>query len=375
MSVVRPDSLAQLTANQIVTVPPQRVDGPLVPELYRRMQLYLGEVAIANPGEEMAGAWGYDPVRQRPRFIVTHYGETYRANCPFCSDTRKRLWIPYGYAMQDPANPQYQQTFFGTCYNEACLENHDNRKQLADRLVGFINAEHRQMIIRPGVQVATTVGPRNPPGVCMPISNLVDNHPARQYLCERAFYAPTWQAFNLSVCTQVGQDYLQYSRLLLGRIVIPLIFNGMYAGWQARAVGDVPKGVPKYFTCPQMPRRLCLYNYDTARQHTPFVVVFEGPTDVWRLPWCSVALLGKAMTVRQRQLLQETWPGRPIVLVLDPDAEDEMRDQLQLLQQERTNPVCAVRLPANVDPAQIEERLLLQEIFRQAAQQGINLVA
>ncbi len=64
--------------------------------------------------------------------------------------------------------------------------------------------------------------------------------------------------------------------------------HGIRVGWQARYVGEPRyRDMPKYYTCPGMPKSQLLYNFDSTMTK-PFVVLVEGITDVWRIgtmPW------------------------------------------------------------------------------------------
>src|SRR5262249_44725052 len=75
-----------------------------------------------------------------------------------------------------------------------------------------------------------------------------------------------------------------------------------------------------------------LYGLEQVREGTGPVLVTEGPTDVWRAGGDAVALLGKHASDQQIRLIREHLRGRPLVVVLDADAEDEavkLTDQLR----------------------------------------------
>jgi DNA primase len=98
------------------------------------------------------------------------------------------------------------------------------------------------------------------------------------------------------------------------------------AGWQARFVGDCPDSVPKYLSCKGMKKSQLLYGLPAALGSQRAVVVCEGPTDVWRLGPGAVALFGKDMSLPQQQLLDRFLPGRPVVVFLDRDAQDNAQE-------------------------------------------------
>ena len=116
-----------------------------------------------------------------------------------------------------------------------------------------------------------------------------------------------------------------------------------------------------------------LYNFDNAKG-SPFVVVFEGITDVWRLGSPGVALLGKSLSYQQRTLLQQTWcNNEPIIVVLDPDAQEESEGILHEMQNTGHNPVVRVQLPVGMDPADYDRSALWNIIYSQAAKIGVHL--
>jgi DNA primase len=122
-----------------------------------------------------------------------------------------------------------------------------------------------------------------------------------------------------------------------------------------------------------MPCRQILYNYDRAK-NSPFLVVFEGITDVMRFGDCSVAILGKKLKQEQCTLIGATWQrDEPIILCLDPDAIEDSRQAIHQLQQSITNPVLQVYLPGGADPADLDRAALHNIIRSQVAQCGIQL--
>lgn len=143
-------------------------------------------------------------------------------------------------------------------------------------------------------------------------------------------------------------------------------------GWQARYLGTADWHViPKYYGLPGMKKRLMLYNYDNAIDK-PFVVVVEGPTDVHVVGDHAVAILGKNMSRYQYLRILNTWPGKPVILILDPDAREEMRSTVADM---RANDVVVVEvnLPDGFDCGDYDRRTIWNIIHSQAAQRGVIL--
>lgn len=349
----------------------------LCPELFHRLSRRIpggGRVGVANSGEAATGYAGYAFGRNDRRFVVTSWGETYRVNCPFCSDTRGRLWVPHMYGQPDPADTRRSGDFYGICFNDECLTSRDNRRALWEMVYGLRNRNARfdppQLDLDGAIRLDGRLIERPLPGVCEPLVQLADTHPALFYLLHtRRFSLQHAAHYQLHYCHSGGE-----TPLAAGRIIAPIVMHGRQVGWQGRTPGEPHnKTTPKYYGCPGMPKRQMLYNYDRALGK-PFVVVFEGWTDVLRLGDCSLALLGKTLTTQHRYLLEAGWPNRePIVFCLDPDAYEESQLAIHELAARGTNPVVSIRLPDGWDPADFDRDPLWTIIRTQAAERGVRL--
>jgi DNA primase len=162
----------------------------------------------------------------------------------------------------------------------------------------------------------------------------------------------------------------------MNRIIFPIKRDGKLVGWQAR---EVPARFgrpysargPKYWGMPGMRKRFMLYNYDNAINKN-YLVITEGPTDVHSVGDHAVALLGKSMAYQQYQLVLNHWEGKPVILILDPDAYDEMRGVVQNM---LTNNVVIVEilLPEGYDCGDYDKTTLRNIIHSQARQRGVIL--
>ena len=343
----------------------------LCPELYRILREHFrGGVQFANEGESMQHTMVRGP-DNRWQLHVHASGEYYRVNCPFCNDTRHRLWINHMFGAPDPDGRRM--SFLAYCYNEQCMNSFANRRRLLDLIWGFRNANAREyMTVEPGRVEPVEMGPAEPPGDLIRLQQLPADHKAVQYMCGQRRY--TWQMldrFQAAYCVRANPRYAA----AYDRIVFPVYFDGVMVGWQCRFIGDCDWGalnIPKYYTRPGMKKSQILYNFDIAR-HQPLVVVTEGFTDVHRIGDCGVALLGKTMSPVQRGLLCTTWPDAPIVLLLDPDAEDALAGIIVEITRTRRAPVVPIRLPDGRDPADYERDALWNVIHYQARQLGVQL--
>lgn len=338
---------------------------PLNQNLYQNMLRVFGEIEIKHEGECAS-----TPVKitRTGRFIDrcgTSLGEYYAVNCPFCADTRRRLYINYQF---------YGQPWLACCYNEtACLtgaEGKTNRQQL-------------QLLLRPipGDRTKVTSGVTLPsrlpqesfrsaengkqielPGHVIPIMELPQNHPAVTYLISRGYdIATLWREYNVGYVISASRKYLTTSN----RIYIPYYTNRYLVGWQCRYVGECDwkyEGIIKYYTMPGFHRSQSLYGCDAAFGRTAVVLV-EGASDVWRLGPGSVALLGSSLSQTQANILISNW--KTIFVYLDSDtwqAQDSnhesplrrLLNRLIPMASANGNRVISVPMPQNVkDPAQM----------------------
>jgi hypothetical protein len=350
--------------------------GPTVlnPQLYMLLQsMCAGGVIVANQGERFVASWSTDPTTHRAQSHICSSGEYYRVNCPFCRDTRHRLWINHQFGMNDPSGrPLY---YLAVCYNDNCLADFYNRQKLSRDLFGFRNANERRpcfLLPPPTFDTGFSTGPAPLPGQLIPMSQLarsVPDHHAVTYLCgKRRYTAHMMDYYDLSYCASPSPAY----RMAHDRIIFPITMNGVLKGWQARYIGTADwKKIPKYWGLPGMKKGHFLYNFDHAKDKN-FVVVVEGPTDAHVVGDHAVSLLGKSMSHTQLELILQTWPGKPVLLILDPEAEQESRGMLSLMQQYGAI-VLQIQLPPGYDCGDYDRTTLWNIIHNQSRQAGIIL--
>src|SRR4051794_18900966 len=279
---------------------------PLNEQLYDLLCQRFGSVAIANEGEAMVSRYCHHPIKGTTDLDIDVWGESYYVNCPFCNDTRKRLSINHRYGVYDEVTGS-DNIFLARCFNDDCLKDRGRYRELKDKVFGFMNRDQRRRLLVVSAGIRPAVSPESlkeaqPPGDVVELSALAPDHPALAYLRQRGFDpGELSNVWHVMYCTQASPA----CRLAQERIVIPIIMNGTWVGWQARRVGDQDPGQPrvaKYLTMRFLPKRLVLYNHDEARKQ-PAVVVCEGASDVWRVGRPGVALLGKQASPQQFTLL------------------------------------------------------------------------
>lgn len=345
-------------------------DRVLRPELYRRLKMRFGRVSVSSRGKSIE--WG---LRSKNGRLERYFdkknpkhtpGEYYAVDCPWCGDTKRRLWINHMWGAYDEIT-ESRNLWLAHCQRRGCLDRYENQKALYSEI--FYNGCGQDPVIRRSEYQAPTLDGVDWPGAVWQLTSLPAEHKARQWLRDERHFDPDW----LSAQYRIG--YLMTAKprwhFLTGRIIIPIYHEGRYAGWQARFVGKIPEGsdIPKYFTGPGTPRGRLLYSYDLARQQK-FGCIVEGPTDVWRFGPEAVAVLGKP-TQHQGNLMAMTW--QTIVVLLDHDAR---RESYQLFDYLRTGGkrVVEIDLPVDMDPGDYKTTDELRRfVFNQAQQKGVSL--
>lgn len=317
---------------------------PLNVTLYALLERKFGEVKIANEGVNAHVQKMADPLRPGKFVDFPHtWGEYYCVSCPFCQDTRHRLWINHLYGSNYERNRRTH-THLATCYNEDCISKPGKREQLENLVFGMGRPLNKKTPIK-AATAEFVVRPVEAPGEVCSIAGLFDAHPAVRYVKSRGFKPETLaKDYDVGVCTHVENS--RY-KIMKDRLYIPITFNHALVGWQGRIVSEGSD--LKYYNCPGTSKSRMLYNYDNARTQ-PFVVVVEGVPSVWRIGKHAVALFGKTMSLYQQTTISTTWSGKPVVLMLDHDAKAEMEQATALLKS-RGADVRPLYLPDERDPA------------------------
>jgi hypothetical protein len=342
----------------------------LRPELYHRLCDRFGRVLIANEGEAMRAEAVRDPVSNRLQLNVIWPGEYYVLSCPFCNDTRCRLWINHRWALYVP-ELKSDNLWLAHCYNENCLAVPGRATLLRNQIFDNFVRGKRHDPVRPGRVQPAPRAVKAPGPYIYPLHILEEDHPAVAYLRERGY-----DTKQLGRELHVGWCLVAYPDFPLAndRIIVPVTFNGALVGWQARYIGQPPDDrIPKFITMPGMPKSRYLYNFDGAR-NSPFVVLCEGVSDVWAFGPEAVALFGKSMSGEQLRLVTSTWGQGAVVVLLDGDAADEAMGVYDALGAGVRRRVL-VQLPPDKDPGDFPRDVLREMVFAAALQQGVDLAA
>lgn len=344
----------------------------LNPALYKRLQRRYGSVRVSNQGESFI-AKATHSVTNEPRLTISHTGEYYQCCCPFCGDTRYRLYVNHMFGQRDGHGRHM--TFLAICYNEGCLSRPSNKQRFLEHLEddGWL----AKTGIREGVVVSEEAREVMWPGPCRRIDKLKPSHPAVAYLESRGFDVETLGAdFVISYCKE--SDYF----LASNRIIIPILEGGKLKGWQARYIGELDwkdktvKKPAKYFSCPNSNfRSRCIYNWESMKQWETGVIV-EGPTDVWRGGSMFGCIFGNTITDIQFRKLLAVFRRRKLVLCLDPEEYESKSTQRRIREftsRMSDKTFCAVKLPDDTDPGSLDRKVLKEFIREQAARKGVEV--
>lgn len=318
---------------------------PLNPLLFRSLEAAFGHVQVSNPGVSIQFHYRPDWIfrKGRLRAEVVEHGETYRVNCPFCSDTRRRLYVPYHWGVKEKRTGD-DMLHLPRCFNEGCLARRDAQEELLDMV--YPPRGHRRstaaQLVEPAPRkdsAATRVVMPNG----KPLADLPDEHKALEYLRGRKFdperLAKQWGVYYCS-SNRKDRGVTNRPHFCDERIVYPIMAPAVFAagsrnagkaavrlaGWQARSlmVND-NKDVPKYLTSCGTKKSELLYGLPAAMKTEGPIVIVEGVTDVWRLRTNAVAMFGKSISSAQCRLIAPHFTGRPIVILLDRDAASDAR--------------------------------------------------
>lgn len=351
----------------------------LNPTLFDLMRLAFGPVKISMPGAHgVFHTPQFSAIRRRLESCLLDEGEYYQVSCPFCDDTRQRLYVNYLWGTPDPASG-VPLRHLAVCYNADCLKEH--YASFEESLCTHMDVPRREMFKRlhaihpPEYSDApAALGPVFLPGDVTPLDELPPDHYSVRYLRDRGFdpseLASDW---GVGFCARANGSHRGAER----RIIVPIVQDGVMVSWQGRWPSDDWKrdGVQKYYNLPGSRKSQVLYGLDNAAGF-PCVIVTEGVTDAWATGDGAVAILGKTVSPQQQALLAR-WAtkGHLLVLMLDPgawtdehvnrEAAEQKHDiLLGALNKSFDGKVVEVTLPPGRDPAKFA-RGPLRKLIRQ----------
>jgi len=354
------------------------IGRPLNELLYGRLLQRFGDVQVANAGIE---AVPYPELTLSGPQVKYRGGEYYRVNCPWCGDTRRRLWVSYLWGMWDPEAKSRHKNLLH-CNNEYCYQRNPGRTaQLDYEIYGAMPHQIRCVSnIRKGVKQSTRVaGAVDPPGAVIPIGDLPLTHPAVQYLGIRGYnIRELSDKYSVGYCEEAAEQY----PAMQGRIVIPVYSNGICVGWQGRYVGDLDWKrfrVQKYYNSNQFSKSEYLYNFDAAKKYK-IVCLVEGVTTTWTFGPQFVSCFGSSISSPQAELLSELSREGFVVSLLDGDTwrvnpqsgRDKAAQAVRMLQACAPNHSIIIRMPDGVKPDDYQPDALWSLITKALVERGWN---
>jgi hypothetical protein len=276
-------------------------------------------VKIYHPGERMLSIVTPSPISGRKELVISAAGEEYAVNCPFCTDTKRRLVINHRWGFDDPETGR--NLHLCHCFNETlCMSRAENRYALYKLVFEFKNVGQRGTYYKAGIFEGSEpeqLGPVRLPGTCYPLTDCDLNSRPLIFLRGRA-YDPVILSnkFGLTYCAEAEDCF----HTAAGRIIIPIKMDGALVGWQGRVPIEQKKWEyqPKYYNFPGMRKSAMLYNMDNARQ-LKCAVLSEGPLDVWRIGDAGIAVFGNKPSPQQATLITKYWGDGLVVIAFDGD--------------------------------------------------------
>ena len=120
----------------------------LNPDLHQALTAAFRDVSVSSQGElrqvQTLPDWQDGG---RLRSLVVASGEQYGVNCPYCGDTRRRLYFSYQWAVRDPDSGN-DNLHLVHCHNENCVATRPRQRELLHRVYP-LGASARRDWLRP----------------------------------------------------------------------------------------------------------------------------------------------------------------------------------------------------------------------------------
>ena len=326
----------------------------LNPALYTRLVARFRDVRVINRGEPFVAVANVNPLTGSATLDIHSAGEQYAVCCPFCGDTRNRLYINHRWGTSYKG---HRLDYMAKCHNENCGRTGE-RCEIGDMLHAYLNTNSAPMLATLAVPDADDVDPANWddsvewPGESVLVNRLPPGHPVAGYLTGRGFdlddLAENW---GLSWLWRVSAEFRKEHPILRQghRLLIPVYAYRKGAltlvAWQSRwfdarqgGLGATPetytgrngklRKAAKYVTHGKKSR--VLYNGYRARGG-PVVVLCEGVFDAIKFgPERGVCIFGKSLSPAQAKQLYDGWGrhGSTVVIAIDADVKQEQQQSL-----------------------------------------------
>jgi hypothetical protein len=345
--------------------------------LYSKLQTLMGSVLISNEGGE---------------------DEDYRVCCPYCGDTRHRLYISYRWGVYDPITASNNDHLI-FCFNENCVQpdpgdpgTYDERRERRkDFLLRVYRGLNGIAAITPAVPPAAFTGePLAWPGKVIRLDKLfvkLPEHPAIVYMQGRGFDpVQLGREYGFVFCDKVTD--MKYTQAF-GRILMPVYRHEALYSWIGRLPFDPPSDskikVKKYYNCPGRPLQAVGYNLDLVSQYRTVVIV-EGILDAVKTGPFATCLFSKTLSQALKKkivrILQRYGSEATAVVMLDPKQNEKERlrnvkhpiEAVADALAEYIPNVLRVYLPPEHDPGSMTSEKIMQSIQQAARTANIQLL-
>ena len=370
--------------------------NPINEHLYNALRKRFQNVKINNAGIEANYkivtdklAAYYNPATPRKVYVI-NWGETYSMNCPKCRDKRSRLYIGHLWGtFCEEANKRIYSCV--KCQNESC-----DWSDLWDHLYGKEKAssEVKTEALKTGVDV--NVRRMELPGDLqdiIPINELPETHPVVQYLLSRGFTDIDKLAVEYQFCfcakSPLKKSFTDSSGKWHtitpeNRLIIPNVQQGVWQGWMARYIGDIPRDpatgkavIQKYLNAPGYSFSSSVYRLDEACRFSEgqFCIICEGALSAIACGPSGVCTFGMYPRPMQEELIAKAFPNGELIFMVESEAAANGRifQAMERLKDRVAGGCTAVVLPKGKDPATMTSDEMLGLIFEaKQAKEGLN---
>lgn len=263
----------------------------------------------------------------------------YKMNCPFCGDTKTRLYIAVEDGPDEEKGVGYCQNDCGKVHFYRLFRDMENLTD-SEAMEQLYSDDPEPMYGKSKDALAKYLNPENKVEVFqdVPVVWPKDYHQLwgltsaqwtsliPRYMVGRKLDQTMCERYYLGYCGGYG-DLGQ-----AGRMVIPIYQYGKLVGYQGRAMHDAI--APKYLFMKGISAGEYLYNLDTISPQEDTVILVEGVFDVWGMVRHgypnTVASFGKHLTERGYKTLTQRF--KRVIIFWDMDAKLEICNLAESLQ-------------------------------------------
>lgn len=267
-------------------------------------------------------AFAYEVVRHVDGKYAIHAtaGEEYQIDCPFCTDTRQRLYVHhmFGCPSPDPRTPPRM-------YNLAYCQNEGKTKfKLRTALADYdkvlnlgLVVVHKGTVVGAGEDESVNPYEQEPPpvGEVVPLDQVPDSDHGT-YWSDRG-YDISYLSRHCGACVcRRHEEYWLWDRLK-DRVIFPYTYEGRVIMWQARLNYNPDKKLKlrKWWFPPRMKK--VLWNMDLARQFD-VCILCEGISSAICAGPAAMGVGGKTLNHHMRKFIKQNF--KRVMVMLDPDA-------------------------------------------------------